>query len=717
MGSPFSKRPKLDEKGNVVPPSPYKTNNNNNNKVNDDHTTKRDDSTACNNNNNNNNINNNNNAKSESTRPPLAATAATNTSDPPALDVLPVPAVALSRVDNTAGNASSSNTNNCVTSQKDDAEKEQQQKQQQQQQLLDEEAEDEEAEDEEADDAVVPLPSLKVNVAGAARTMVGAETERKTTKLAKFADIASPVESAPYLLVSGIIPAESSDILQEHNVQTIINCAPDVVTNPSSTDFAIHRWWLSDDKAERIDPFFFRALDIIERVRCQFQQSDSTSSKGGKLLIHCYQGVSRSVSLIVAYIMWRDRLTYHDALDIVRRTRGIARPNIGFQCQLTLWRSLYLEASKGPLDAARLYRAVRQRGGSRDEHVLSLCVGSGTAAYAAAVPSLDLLQGTGVYVLHVPLPPLLQAATEDSSEKKEQCVSPSSTAATSVVLLWSGDAAPVIDDASAMVGSSGSSSLLLRDIIGDVRLMLKYSLRFVPEGEQVGAVDIKCLRERDAQLLHDVDGVSVANDTHVDLFWTTMGASSVLEGEESVRQQQLPITKSEGIIKEQRQIQQGEGVPMPSSSSPSASSSSSSSGLASAESGVNAGSNGNASRDEPSFPTLYLRTDESTYEHLSTYDDDDLDSASVIVLRASQNLIYICIGTDLDSTMNGIFEKNNEDVCTYMWKDYTQGLFGAPCVEDREERDLGNSDTKLIVVREGASVEWNEFMDAFAEGL
>ena len=204
------------------------------------------------------------------------------------------------------------------------------------------------------------LPSLQVGSAG--RTIVSEETNRKTTKLAAFSDIASSIENVPHILVSGIGPAESFKALVREQVVSIINCSPDVVTTPMVMDADasnsnssssssssnnmeqplwssdVHRWWLSDVKSERIEPFFFRALNVIENVRVEGK---------GKCLIHCYQGVSRSVTLIIAYLMWLENMTYQDALDCVRRTRGIARPNIGFQCQVTLWRSMYMDVTKG----------------------------------------------------------------------------------------------------------------------------------------------------------------------------------------------------------------------------------------------------------------------------------------------------------------------------------------------------------------------------------
>ncbi|MED6264932.1 hypothetical protein CHARACLAT_020248 [Characodon lateralis] len=56
--------------------------------------------------------------------------------------------------------------------------------------------------------------------------------------------------------------------------------------------------------------------------------------KGEGCLVHCLAGVSRSVTLVVAYIMTLTGLGWQDALAAVKLVRPCANPNLGFQRQL-----------------------------------------------------------------------------------------------------------------------------------------------------------------------------------------------------------------------------------------------------------------------------------------------------------------------------------------------------------------------------------------------
>ncbi|XP_009989197.1 PREDICTED: dual specificity protein phosphatase 22 [Tauraco erythrolophus] len=55
---------------------------------------------------------------------------------------------------------------------------------------------------------------------------------------------------------------------------------------------------------------------------------------GEGCLVHCLAGVSRSVTLVVAYIMTITDFGWEDALSVVRAARSCANPNMGFQRQL-----------------------------------------------------------------------------------------------------------------------------------------------------------------------------------------------------------------------------------------------------------------------------------------------------------------------------------------------------------------------------------------------
>uniref|UniRef100_A0A8C7HWN1 Dual specificity phosphatase 22b n=1 Tax=Oncorhynchus kisutch TaxID=8019 RepID=A0A8C7HWN1_ONCKI len=81
------------------------------------------------------------------------------------------------------------------------------------------------------------------------------------------------------------------------------------------------------------------AADLpTQNLRMHFKQSimfiHESRLKGEGCLVHCLAGVSRSVTLVVAYIMTVTGLGWQEALAAVRVARPCAGPNLGFQRQL-----------------------------------------------------------------------------------------------------------------------------------------------------------------------------------------------------------------------------------------------------------------------------------------------------------------------------------------------------------------------------------------------
>lgn len=58
-----------------------------------------------------------------------------------------------------------------------------------------------------------------------------------------------------------------------------------------------------------------------------------------KVLIHCQMGISRSVALLIAYLISKRSMTFEQALACVKRVRPIANPNVGFVAQLKAFSS------------------------------------------------------------------------------------------------------------------------------------------------------------------------------------------------------------------------------------------------------------------------------------------------------------------------------------------------------------------------------------------
>ncbi|XP_058829990.1 uncharacterized protein DDB_G0271670 [Topomyia yanbarensis] len=80
----------------------------------------------------------------------------------------------------------------------------------------------------------------------------------------------------------------------------------------------------ADTPDQNLSQYFSVCNDFIHAARL----------KDGNVLIHCLAGMSRSVTVAVAYIMTVTPLSWKEALKVVRAGRAIANPNLGFQNQL-----------------------------------------------------------------------------------------------------------------------------------------------------------------------------------------------------------------------------------------------------------------------------------------------------------------------------------------------------------------------------------------------
>lgn len=70
---------------------------------------------------------------------------------------------------------------------------------------------------------------------------------------------------------------------------------------------------------------------------CGIRYIESVRLSGGRLFVHCHAGISRSVSIVLAYLIWTKRISVLDALKEVTVQRPCASPNIGFLGQLMIF--------------------------------------------------------------------------------------------------------------------------------------------------------------------------------------------------------------------------------------------------------------------------------------------------------------------------------------------------------------------------------------------
>jgi len=73
--------------------------------------------------------------------------------------------------------------------------------------------------------------------------------------------------------------------------------------------------------------------------RCCVVCTESIRESGGKVLIHCRAGISRSATVCIAYLMYAGRLTLDEAFDYLKRCRPLISPNLNFMRQLAEFES------------------------------------------------------------------------------------------------------------------------------------------------------------------------------------------------------------------------------------------------------------------------------------------------------------------------------------------------------------------------------------------
>ncbi|KAM9971927.1 hypothetical protein ACTFIW_011915 [Dictyostelium discoideum] len=74
--------------------------------------------------------------------------------------------------------------------------------------------------------------------------------------------------------------------------------------------------------------------NIYEHFEPVIQFINDCKKQGGRILIHCAMGISRSTTVVLAYLMKEDHMTYTDAFTFCKQKRSCINPNFGFVKQL-----------------------------------------------------------------------------------------------------------------------------------------------------------------------------------------------------------------------------------------------------------------------------------------------------------------------------------------------------------------------------------------------
>ncbi|RZC58761.1 hypothetical protein C5167_006066 [Papaver somniferum] len=166
----------------------------------------------------------------------------------------------------------------------------------------------------------------------------------KKDKLAFFDKECSRITDHIYLGSEAV--AKNREILRKNGITHVLNCVGFVCPEYFKEDLVYKTLWLQDNPSEDITCILYDVFDYFEEVREQ----------NGRVLVHCCQGISRSTSLVIAYLMWRDGQSFENAFQLVKAARGVVNPNMGFACQLLQCQKRVHAVPASPNSVLRMYR-------------------------------------------------------------------------------------------------------------------------------------------------------------------------------------------------------------------------------------------------------------------------------------------------------------------------------------------------------------------------
>ncbi|XP_023700898.1 dual specificity protein phosphatase 6-like [Paramormyrops kingsleyae] len=134
-----------------------------------------------------------------------------------------------------------------------------------------------------------------------------------------------PIEILPHLYLGCARDSTNLHVLEEYGIKYILNVTPNLPNLFENVGrFRYKQIPISDHWSQNLSPFFPDAISFIDEAR----------GKKCGVLVHCLAGISRSVTVTVAYLMQKLNLSMNDAYDIVKMKKSNISPNFNFMGQL-----------------------------------------------------------------------------------------------------------------------------------------------------------------------------------------------------------------------------------------------------------------------------------------------------------------------------------------------------------------------------------------------
>ncbi|XP_004076735.1 dual specificity protein tyrosine phosphatase CCP1 [Oryzias latipes] len=134
--------------------------------------------------------------------------------------------------------------------------------------------------------------------------------------------VISPI--LPFLFLGNERDAQDLDLLLRLNIGYVVNVTTHLPLYHINSGLRYKRLPATDNSKQNLRQYFEEVFEFIEEAY----------QSGQGVLVHCQAGVSRSATIVIAYLMKHTLMTMTDAYKYVRSRRPVVSPNLNFMGQL-----------------------------------------------------------------------------------------------------------------------------------------------------------------------------------------------------------------------------------------------------------------------------------------------------------------------------------------------------------------------------------------------
>ncbi|KAK7915852.1 hypothetical protein WMY93_011613 [Mugilogobius chulae] len=134
--------------------------------------------------------------------------------------------------------------------------------------------------------------------------------------------VISPI--LPFLYLGNERDAQDLDLLLRLNIGFVVNVTTHLPLYHQKAGLRYKRLPATDNSKQNLRQYFEEVFEFIEEAY----------QSGQGVLVHCQAGVSRSATVVIAYLMKHTLMTMTDAYKYVRSRRPVVSPNLNFMGQL-----------------------------------------------------------------------------------------------------------------------------------------------------------------------------------------------------------------------------------------------------------------------------------------------------------------------------------------------------------------------------------------------